>query len=185
MGASAPRAFARRPLGRSFPVPTDLLPQFRLQTVQDVTIYTDGACSGNPGPGGWGAIVLYEDEETPDGQPRAEQPRGGERRTTNNRMELTAALEALQRLDAPARVQLHTDSRYLANAFNQGWLDNWQQNGWKTSSKKPVKNKDLWQKLLTATERHDVEWIWVKGHADNTYNILADELAVNAMEEYK
>ena len=146
----------------------------------DVTIYTDGACSGNPGPGGWAAIVI------PDAPPEAtEQRTGGEPYTTNNRMELTAALEALRSLDAPSRVTLHTDSEYLSKAFNEGWLDSWQDNDWQTSSNKDVKNQGLWKALLEEAERHDVEWVWVKGHADNELNILADELAVTAMEQYK
>ena len=143
----------------------------------DVTIYTDGACSGNPGPGGWAAIVIMGEE--------AERLTGGERHTTNNRMELTAALEALRALDAPAHVTLHTDSAYLSNAFNEGWLDNWQENNWQTSSNNDVKNKELWQALLDAADRHEVDWVWVKGHADNELNNMADELAVAAMEQYK
>lgn len=146
-------------------------------SMKDVTMYTDGACSGNPGPGGWAAIIINGDD--------AEQLTGGEPHTTNNRMELTAALEGLRQLDQPARVELHTDSAYLSRAFNEGWLDKWQRNGWKTSSKKPVKNKKLWQQLLEMDERHDITWIWVKGHADNELNNLADELAVAAMEPYK
>ena len=153
--------------------------------MQDVTIYTDGACSGNPGPGGWAAILFYEGETDITGEPAVDQLDGGARHTTNNQMEMTAALEALEALEASSRVRLHTDSAYLSNAFNKGWLENWQKNGWKTASKKPVKNKGLWQKLLRAAERHEVEWIWVKGHADNEYNILADEMAVSAMEKYK
>jgi ribonuclease HI len=154
--------------------------------VQDVTIYTDGACSGNPGPGGWAALLFFEGQtDDVTGEPKYRQEAEGAPHTTNNKMELTAALKALESLDEPAHVQLHTDSRYLVNAFNKGWLDNWQSNGWKTSSKKPVKNKALWKKLLTATERHEVEWIWVKGHAGNEYNVLADEMAVTAMEAYK
>lgn len=105
--------------------------------------------------------------------------------STNNRMELTAALEALRALKQPCRVHLHTDSAYLHNAFTQGWLEKWQRNGWKTSSKKPVENKDLWEALLHVSSRHDVTWVKVKGHADNELNNLVDELAVAAMEEYK
>ena len=144
--------------------------------MQEVTIYTDGACSGNPGPGGWAAILIYGDD--------ADQLTGGEPHTTNNRMELTAALEALRALEQPAKVELHTDSSYLARAFNDSWIKKWQRNGWKTSSKKPVKNKELWEALVEMNERHSVEWIWVKGHADNELNNLADELAVAAMEPY-
>lgn len=145
--------------------------------MKDVTMYTDGACSGNPGPGGWAAIIINGDD--------AEQLTGGAPHTTNNRMELTAALEGLRTLDQPAHVELHTDSAYLSRAFNEGWLDKWQRNGWKTSSKKPVKNKELWKQLLKMDEQHDIKWIWVKGHADNELNNLADELAVAAMAPYK
>ena len=144
--------------------------------MNNVTIYTDGACSGNPGPGGWAAIVIQGDD--------AETLTGGAPHTTNNQMELTAAIEALQTLDEPSRVELHTDSAYLSRAFNDSWISKWQQNGWRTSSKKPVKNKALWQKLVALDEHHDVEWIWVKGHAENELNNLADELAVAAMEPY-
>jgi len=143
----------------------------------DVTIYTDGACSGNPGPGGWGAILVEGDD--------TRTLTGGEPHTTNNRMELTAALEALRALDHPAQVTVYTDSAYLSNAFNKGWLDNWQNNDWQTASNDDVQNKDLWQALLKQTSRHDVQWEWVKGHADNELNNVADELAVAAIEQYK
>jgi ribonuclease HI len=145
--------------------------------MQNVEIYTDGACSGNPGPGGWAALILYEDER--------ESLAGGKRHTTNNRMEMTAALKALETLDEPSDVTLYTDSSYVSRAFNDGWLDNWKSNGWRTASKKPVKNKDLWQKLLAATERHEVTWVWVKGHADNELNNRVDEMAVAAIEAYR
>jgi ribonuclease HI len=147
--------------------------------MKTVTIYTDGACSGNPGPGGWAAIVI------PDQGRDAEKLTGGEPHTTNNRMELTAAIEGLKSLDEPRSVKLHTDSSYVSRAFNDGWIENWKKNGWRTSSKKPVKNKELWQALDAQNDRHDVEWIWVKGHADNELNNLADALAVDAMEQYK
>jgi ribonuclease HI len=153
--------------------------------MNDVTIYTDGGCSPNPGPGGWAALLLFEDEQDVAGRRKQKQLKDGARDSTNNRMELTAALKALEALDAPARVELHTDSRYLANAFNQGWLDNWQDNGWKTSSKNPVKNKDLWQKLLAAAEEHDVEWIWVKGHAGNPLNERVDDMVGEARAEFE
>jgi len=110
---------------------------------------------------------------------------GGERQTTNNRMELTAAIEGLASLSDATAVKLHTDSAYVSRAFNEGWIENWKKNGWKTSSKKPVKNKELWEKLDAQNARHDVEWIWVKGHADNELNNLADALAVDAMNQYK
>ncbi|PEN06596.1 ribonuclease HI [Longimonas halophila] len=145
-----------------------------------VIVYTDGACSGNPGPGGWGALLMPEGDRDD-----ATQLTGGAPQTTNNRMELTAALKALESLDEPTTVKLHTDSAYVSRAFNDGWLANWKQNGWRTSSKKPVKNKDLWQALDAQNERHDVKWIWVKGHADNVHNNYVDSLAVTAMEDYK
>lgn len=146
--------------------------------MQHVDIYTDGACSGNPGPGGWAALVMPNDGDV-------QKLTGGARQTTNNRMEMRAALEALESLDEPSEVTLYTDSAYLSRAFNEGWLDNWQRNGWRTSSKKPVKNKDLWQQLLEVTDRHDVTWVWVKGHADNEYNNIVDELAVAAIDLYR
>jgi ribonuclease HI len=143
----------------------------------DVTIYTDGACSGNPGPGGWAAIIIADD--------KSDRITGGEPHTTNNRMELTAALEALKALDESSNVTLHTDSAYLSNAFNQGWLDSWQENDWQTASNDDVKNQQLWKDLLDQADRHNVEWVWVKGHADNELNNMADELAVAALEQYK
>lgn len=166
-------------------VPTDLtLVRFCTHHIQrshpvlkEIIIYTDGACSGNPGPGGWAALLRHGEHQ--------KVVSGGERMTTNNRMELTAALEALRALKQPCKVSLHTDSAYLHNAFTQGWLDKWQRNGWKTSSKKPVENKDLWEALLNVSERHDVSWVKVKGHADDEMNNLVDEVAVAAMEEYK
>lgn len=142
--------------------------------MKEVIVYTDGACSGNPGPGGWAALLLYDDQERT--------LTGCARDTTNNRMELTAALEALRALTRPCSVKLHTDSAYLARAFNEGWLENWQSNGWKTSSKKPVQNKDLWKQLLEENDRHEVEWVKVKGHADDPLNNRVDELAVDAIE---
>lgn len=145
--------------------------------MKDVTIYTDGACSGNPGPGGWAALLLHGRHE--------KVVTGGEPMTTNNRMELTAAIEGLRALKQPCRVRLHTDSAYLHRAFTAGWLEKWQRNGWRTSSKKPVENQDLWQDLLNFADRHDVEWIKVKGHADNDLNNRVDALAVAAMEHFK
>lgn len=143
--------------------------------MKEVIAYTDGACSGNPGPGGWAALLLYNGHER--------EITGSARETTNNRMELTAALRALQALREPCYVRLHTDSAYLARAFNEGWIENWKENGWKTSSKKPVKNKDLWKRILKAMANHKVDWVKVKGHADDPLNIRADELAVEAMEK--
>ncbi|MFZ5818162.1 MAG: ribonuclease HI [Bacillota bacterium] len=137
--------------------------------MREVTIYTDGACSGNPGPGGWGAILMH-------GEHRKELS-GFEPSTTNNRMEIQAAIEALRALKYPCRVKLYSDSAYLVNAFRQNWLGNWQRNGWINSKKEPVENQDLWRELLEVTRPHQVEWIKVKGHADNPYNNRCDELA--------
>ena len=137
-----------------------------------VTITTDGSCSGNPGRGGWAAILQYEGEERV--------LTGCEALTTNNRMELMAALQALHALKYPCRVRLRTDSRYLERAFNQGWLDRWVRNGWKTVAKKPVENRDLWTGLLEQAERHAIRWIKVKGHAGDALNNRVDRLAVAA-----
>jgi ribonuclease HI len=138
-----------------------------------VDIYTDGACSGNPGPGGWGAVLLYRDHE--------KELYGGEPgSTTNNRMELTAAIEALESLTRPVPVRLHTDSTYVRSGITK-WLAGWKRNGWKTADKKPVKNADLWQRLEAAASRHEVDWRWVKGHAGNAGNERADALANRGM----
>ena len=145
--------------------------------MKDVLIYTDGACSGNPGPGGWAAVLQYG--------PHERVVSGAEPETTNNRMELRAALEALRALHEPCRVALHTDSAYLARAFNEGWLKNWQRNGWKNSKKKPVENRDLWEALLEQTARHRVRFIKVKGHADDPLNNRVDGLAVAAMNAFR
>jgi ribonuclease HI len=140
-----------------------------------VDIYTDGACSGNPGPGGWGAVLLYRGRE--------KELSGGEAgRTTNNRMELMAAIRALESLSRPVRVNLYTDSTYVRNGISK-WLPGWQRNGWKTTAKQPVKNADLWQRLDAAMRPHDVEWHWVKGHAGNAGNERADALANRGMTE--
>lgn len=141
--------------------------------MKHVIIYTDGACSGNPGPGGWAAILQYGKHERV--------ITGAEAASTNNRMELTAALEALRVLKESCQVSLHTDSAYLEKAFNDGWLSNWQRRGWKTASKKPVENRDLWEALLVENAKHNVAWIKVKGHADNELNNRVDKLAVEAM----
>lgn len=133
-----------------------------------VTIYTDGACSGNPGPGGWGAILVSGGHE------RA--LKGGEAHTTNNRMELTAAIAALEALKRPCVVDLHTDSQYLRNGISL-WISAWKRNGWRTADKKPVKNADLWQRLDAALARHRVRWHWVRGHAGHDLNERADRLA--------
>ena len=134
----------------------------------EVVIYTDGACSGNPGPGGWGVLLRWNDAE--------KELCGGDRQTTNNRMELTAAIQALEALRRPAQVRLHTDSTYVLNGITK-WITGWQRNGWQTSAKKPVKNADLWQRLAAAISPHEVTWIWVKGHAGDPGNERADELA--------
>jgi ribonuclease HI len=140
-----------------------------------VDIYTDGACSGNPGPGGWGAVLLYgaHNKELYGGEPAL---------TTNNRMELMAAIQALEHLTRPATVRLHTDSSYLRNGITS-WLHRWRRNGWQTAGKQPVKNADLWQRLEAAAARHQVEWLWVKGHAGNSGNERADALANCGMEQ--
>ena len=131
-------------------------------------IYTDGACRGNPGPGGWGAVLMSKGTE--------KELWGGEPATTNNRMELMAAIQALEALTKPCKVELHTDSRYVMDSISQ-WIHNWKARGWKTADKKPVKNEDLWRRLDTARTRHDVDWRWVKGHAGHELNEKADELA--------
>ena len=133
-----------------------------------VVIHTDGACSGNPGPGGWGAILAFGD--------RIKELNGGEPHTTNNRMELMAAIAALEALTRPCLVDLHTDSQYLRNGI-MTWINQWKRNGWRTADKKPVKNVDLWQRLEAALAKHRVNWHWVRGHAGDAMNERADELA--------
>ncbi|MDR0588119.1 MAG: ribonuclease HI [Burkholderiales bacterium] len=140
----------------------------------EVTIYTDGACKGNPGQGGWGAILISGKH--------TREIYGGENETTNNRMELTAVIQALKALTRPCRVALYTDSTYVKNGI-ETWIVNWKKNGWKTSNKKPVKNHDLWQALDAEAARHQVSWFWVKGHADDAYNQRADELANRGVTE--
>ena len=140
-----------------------------------VVIYTDGACSGNPGPGGWGAILIS-------GAHRKELS-GGEAGTTNNRMELLAAISALEALKAPSRVELHTDSKYVQDGIGK-WIYGWKKNGWKTAAKTPVKNAELWQRLDAARKRHEVDWRWVKGHAGHVENERADELAREGMAPF-
>lgn len=143
--------------------------------MDSVIIYTDGACSGNPGKGGWAAILMYGDIK--------KEISGGNPNTTNNQMELTAPIEALRLLKRPCKVQVYSDSAYLVNAFLQGWLKNWKKNGWKTADKKDVKNKELWMEIDKFTQIHEIEWIKVKGHADNDFNNRCDELAVNAIKQ--
>ena len=139
--------------------------------MKKVEVFTDGACKGNPGPGGWGAILRMGHHE--------KELSGGEAETTNNRMELTAVIRALTALKEPCEVHLHTDSRYVIDGIT-GWIFGWQRNGWKTAAKKPVLNADLWQELLAATRRHKIEWIWVKGHDGHPENERADQLASDA-----
>ena len=141
-----------------------------------VTIYTDGACSGNPGPGGWGAILFFNGTE--------KEISGGEAHTTNNRMEIRAAIEGLNALKRACAVDLFTDSQYVRQGITQ-WMHNWKRRGWRTADNKPVKNEDLWRELDEAAARHDVAWHWVKGHADDPVNIRVDELAVAAMKPFK
>ena len=142
----------------------------------DIIIYTDGACSGNPGPGGWGAILVH-------GENRKELS-GGEPETTNNRMELQAAIEALGALKRPCKVAVYTDSVYVRDGITK-WIQGWQRNGWRTAAKKPVKNVELWQALQAALQQHDVDWHWVKGHAGHPENERADELARIGMAPFK
>ena len=137
--------------------------------MDEVIIYTDGACSGNPGPGGWGAVLMYKDSK--------KEISGGNKNTTNNIMEMTAVIEALKLLKHPCKVKLYSDSAYVVNAFLQNWTKNWIKNNWKTSDKKDVKNKELWQELIELTKIHNVTFIKVKGHSDNEYNNRCDELA--------
>ena len=138
--------------------------------MKQVIIYTDGACSGNPGPGGWGAILEYKGHK--------KELSGGEPATTNNRMELTGVIEALSALTEPCAVELYTDSQYIVNAMTQGWAKKWQANGWMRNKKDPALNPDLWQKVLDLCAAHSVSFHWVKGHADNPNNNRCDELAV-------
>jgi ribonuclease HI len=146
-------------------------------TLSNVTIYTDGACSGNPGPGGWGALLqtMYQ------GAPHTRELCGGEPNTTNNRMELLGAIEALNALKRPCEVTLYTDSTYVKQGI-ESWLASWKRKGWRTAANKPVKNQDLWQALDEACKRHEVAWRWVKGHAGNEGNERADELARRGLE---
>lgn len=143
--------------------------------MNEVTIYTDGACSGNPGPGGWGALLQFGEHER--------ELKGGERNTTNNRMELTAAIAALETLKRTCKVHLHTDSTYLRDGMTS-WIHNWKRNGWRTTAKKPVKNVDLWLRLDEAIQSHDIEWHWIKGHAGDPGNEAADALARQGLDAY-
>ena len=142
--------------------------------MEKVTIYTDGACSGNPGPGGWGCVLIYGNKE--------KEMSGAKNDTTNNVMEMTAVINALKALKMPCEVELYSDSAYVVNAFEQGWIYNWLKNGWKTADKKPVKNDDLWKEMYELTKVHKVTFNKVKGHADNEYNNRCDELAREAIK---
>ncbi|OAO03749.1 ribonuclease HI [Parasphingorhabdus sp.] len=142
-----------------------------MSELKTVEIATDGACKGNPGPGGWGALIRYGETE--------KHISGGEPETTNNRMELRAAIEALNALKRPCRVKLSIDSTYVKDGITK-WIFAWQKNGWRTAAKKPVKNADLWQDLLKAVDRHEIEWVWVKGHSGDADNDRADQLASDA-----
>ena len=144
--------------------------------MKQVRAFTDGACSGNPGPGGWGVVLQFGDHER--------ELHGGAQDTTNNRMELTAAIEALKALSEPCHVSLTTDSTYVKDGITQ-WLANWKRNGWKTAAKKPVKNQDLWQALDHESARHEIDWCWVKGHSGHPENERADRLANLGMDEVR
>ena len=145
--------------------------------MKEVTLYTDGACSGNPGPGGWGAILIYKDIK--------KEMSGGDKETTNNKMELTAAIEGLSALKEPCKVQLYSDSKYLIDGITKGWARGWRAKGWKKSDGKPALNVDLWEKVLELDDYHEIEYIWVKGHAGNPNNERCDRLAVAYYESLK
>ena len=145
--------------------------------MKTVTLYTDGACSGNPGPGGWGAILCYGEHEL--------SLSGGEAHTTNNRMELTAVIEGLKKLKEPCIVELYSDSKYVIDALSKGWAWGWKKKGWVKSDKKPALNPDLWDGLLALVQTHEVHYHWVKGHADNVYNNRCDAMAVAEWQKLK
>lgn len=145
--------------------------------MKEVQIYTDGACSGNPGPGGWGAILIYKDKTL--------EISGYSPETTNNRMELTAPIAALERLKEPCKVQVYSDSAYLVNAFRQNWIGNWVRQNWIKKDKKPVENRDLWEILVEKSRIHDITWIKVKGHASNVLNNRCDELATGEVKKHR
>ena len=145
--------------------------------MKKVIIYTDGACSGNPGPGGWGAILMYEDTK--------KEISGGRKDTTNNVMEVTAVIEGLKLLKYPCEVEIYSDSAYVVNAFNESWIANWKKNGWRNSKKEDVKNRELWEELDYLTTIHKVSFIKVKGHSDNEYNNRCDFLARKAISKFE
>lgn len=147
-----------------------------MSELPQVDIFTDGACKGNPGPGGWGAVLRFGDTE--------KELSGGEKQTTNNRMEMMAAVEALNALKKPCRVTLHTDSKYVMDGITK-WVFGWQKKGWRTADNKPVKNVEIWQALLAAAQPHQVTWKWVKGHAGHPENERADRLACDAAETFR
>jgi len=147
-----------------------------MANIPEIDIYTDGACSGNPGPGGWGAVLIYNGIK--------KEISGYEENTTNNRMELTAVIKALSLLKRSCKINLYSDSSYLINAFNQKWIENWQKRGWLKSDKTPVENKDLWLELLDLSSCHDIKWIKVKGHSDNEYNNRCDKLATDEIKKH-
>lgn len=144
--------------------------------MKEINIYTDGACSGNPGPGGWGAVLVYNKHE--------KQISGADKSTTNNRMELTAVIKALEMLKEPCIVKLTTDSKYVCDAINKEWVFSWKRNNWRKADKKPALNVDLWEQLLPLLEKHKVEFIWVKGHNGHKYNEICDKLAVAEYQQY-
>ena len=144
--------------------------------MKNVTIYTDGACSGNPGPGGWGCVLIYNNIE------KKKKLSGGKLNTTNNEMEISAVINGLKALKEPCAVDIYSDSSYVVNSFKNNWIENWVQNGWLTSTKQSVKNKELWEELYSLTKVHNVTFHKVKGHADNKYNNICDELARNAIK---
>lgn len=141
---------------------------------KSIQLFSDGACSGNPGPGGWGAILRYKNSE--------KELSGGEKETTNNRMELLGVISALETLKEPCDVEICTDSKYVVDAFEKKWLESWQVNGWKTAGKKPVKNRELWERLLKQASIHNLTWKWIRGHAGHTENERCDRIAVEARE---
>jgi ribonuclease HI len=143
----------------------------------EIIVYTDGACSGNPGPGGWGALLQWNGQER--------ELTGGEKHTTNNRMEMMAVIQSLNALKRPCRVKIHSDSALIINTFKQNWINGWIKRGWKKSNKKPVENQDLWKEMLTAMQPHEVEWIKVKGHSTNERNNRVDRLAVEASKRFQ
>jgi ribonuclease HI len=144
--------------------------------MKTLTIYTDGACSGNPGPGGWGAVLIYKD--------RNKKICGGEAHTTNNRMELTAAIKAIESIKEPCKIDIYTDSTYVKDGITK-WIHNWKKKNWKNANRKDVKNRDLWQELDQLLHMHNIGWHWVKGHSGDKYNDLADELAVRGRMKFE